>query len=140
MELHRELFTVQGEFLGERLYRPSLSHAQYPVLGAILYCGFCGDVWAKRSILPADGYTTEFFAHRAPCERCGDGRLLSIGGGSPDLHNPDLSDYPPGVLSRELAMYARMFQDPKTQYWIGDIPLVTNPMMKPNLSLQEYRP
>ena len=131
MNLHRELFTVQGEFLGERLFTPLYPPGLYPVISSLLYCGFCGDAWARRTILPADGYATEYFAHRFPCERCGDGRLLTIGGGSPDLHSPTLADFPIAVLLREIAMYAQLFQNPSTEYWIGDIPFVTNPMMKP---------
>lgn len=133
MELHREIFTISGEPFGERLFRPlDKGDGRYSklVLSSILFCGFCGDQWGRRTILPADGYYTEFFAHRYTCEQCGDGRILSVGGGGPDLYNPALSDFPLGILQRELAMYARMFQNPATEYWIGDIPRTTNPYLQ----------
>lgn len=128
MELHRETFTVNGEYLGDRLFKPVPS--PYPVLSMVIYCPYCGEVWARRTIIPAVGYTAEFFAHRFICERCGDGRLLTVGGGSADLRGAYLTDYPMPVLQRELAIYAKLFSDPKTDYWVGGIPRVTNPFMK----------
>ena len=133
MELHREIFTISGEPFGERLFRPLVKgNGPYAklVLSSLLYCGFCGDQWGRRTIIPASGYRTEFFAHRYTCEKCGDGRMLSAGGGEPDLHNRYLVDFPRPILQRELAMYARMFQDPATEYWNTGFPNATNPYLQ----------
>lgn len=133
MELHRETFTVGSDFLGQRLFHPTLGgRGRYAglALSSIFYCGYCGDQWARRTIIPADGYRTEFFAHRYTCEKCGDGRLLSLGGGGPDLHSPYLEDFPAEVLIREVAMYAQMYERPTTEYWAGNIPYATNPFLQ----------
>jgi hypothetical protein len=133
MDLHRETFTVNGEFLGQRLFLPTLKGKglyEKLVLSSLFYCGYCGDLWGRRAIIPAPGYRTEFFAHRYTCESCGDGRLLSVGGGGPDLLNHSLADFPLAVLQREIAMYAQMYENPATTYWIGGIPHATNPYLQ----------
>lgn len=107
---HREIFSVDSEMLGERQIRaeprgkhPSYSHL---VWSRVFVCPRCGDAWGRRSYIPAGGYTTRWTTEHRLCERCGDGRLLTVGGLEPDIFHPE--QFPLTVLRRELAMYANL--------------------------------
>lgn len=126
----RELFSIRGEPFGFRFIQEdphAIGGRDRVVHSSVLFCPRCGDCWARRTMLPPAGtsLTTRWATVSAVCDHCGDGRVLSVGGGSPDLHNPDLAQYPMQLLLRELAIYAGLFQNPTMQYYgLGFLPRI----------------
>lgn len=111
-DYHRELITVHSEMLGERQL-PAESCGENlsfrRVTWSLAYiCPQCGDLWCRRTILPARDFTNRWFAEHRRCERCGDGRILTLGGGDAEVFQAE--NFPLTILRRELVMYENLIK------------------------------
>ena len=65
-----QLLFVEGQFLGEAKREKVFVHADLVAPWSVmLYCGVCGDAWARCPVTMPDGRMRPWIGYRAPCRR-----------------------------------------------------------------------